>query len=102
MPKRAYTLIAEHFGDDSKSIRESEYQYGRFTRPVYALSDNEYWSAGTRPPQPTDSSQPWKWEKVISSYDKKSILWKYTGTDDDDECNDLPTRAELEARQKGL
>jgi hypothetical protein len=86
MPKRNYTLIAEHFGTDSDSIRESEYQYGRFTKSVYSLSDNEYWSAGATPPRHTDSvGNPWKWEKVISGYDRKSILWRRVGSDDDDD-----------------
>jgi hypothetical protein len=85
MPKRAYSHIADHFGDDGESIREKEYQYGRFTKSVYALSDNEYWSAGVRPPQPTDNSEPWKWERVISSYDHKSVLWVYRGQDAEEE-----------------
>lgn len=74
MPKRSYTLIAEHFGTDAESIRDCEYQPGHFSKPVYSLSDNEYWAAGATKPRDRDRDE-MSWEKVISSYDRKSILW---------------------------
>lgn len=74
MPKRSYTLIAEHLGTDADYVRDYEYQHGRFTRPVYALSDNEYWSAGRIRPRDPDGVLT-NWTRVTSKYDGKSILW---------------------------
>ena len=74
MPKRSYTLIAEHFSTDSESIRDSEYQHGRYSRPIFSLSDNEYWAAGHTKPRDPDGILT-AWEKVVSNYDHKSVLW---------------------------
>lgn len=74
MSKRGYTLIAEHLGTDAESVRDYEYQHGRFVRPIFALSDNEYWAAGQSKPCDPDGILN-SWEKVVSSYDRKSILW---------------------------
>lgn len=83
MAKRSYTLIAEHFGSDSADIRDSEYQPGRFPRPIYSLSDNEYWAAGNTKPRDPDGTLA-NWEKVISSYDRKSVLWVCRESDNDE------------------
>lgn len=69
--KKSYTRIAEHFSTDSDSIREYEYQTGRFTRSVFALSDNEYW-AGSKPKD--SDGLLYDWKPVISQYDG-STLW---------------------------
>lgn len=74
MPKRSYTLIAEHFGTDSDYVRDNEYQHGRYSKPIYSLSDNEYWAAGATKPRDPDGLLT-DWKKVISQYDGKSILW---------------------------
>lgn len=74
MAKSGYTLIAEHFGTDNESIKDYVYQTGRFNKPVYALSDNEYWAGGKIKPVDSEGILV-DWIKVISSFDNDSILW---------------------------
>lgn len=70
--KRGYVRIAEHLGTDADSVRECEYQHGRFGKPVFALADNEYWCGGK--PHDRDGLLT-NWVEVVSSYDG-SILYK--------------------------
>ena len=74
MARPGHVLVAEHFCTDNESIKESVYQTGRFNKPVYSLSDNEYWSGGKRKPVDYEGILV-KWEKVVSSFDNESILW---------------------------
>ena len=74
MARPGYTLLAEHFSTDSQSIRECDYQPGRFSKPVYTFGD-DYWAAGKTKPIDKDGLIS-GWGKIISSYDNKSILWK--------------------------
>lgn len=73
MAKRSYTTIAEHFGADEETVRDSEYHAGRFTRKTYMIND-DLWVAGRgRPPTVIGYDE---WTMITSSYDKVSILWR--------------------------
>tara|TARA_R110000868_G_scaffold196229_1_gene442115 strand:- start:48 stop:302 length:255 start_codon:yes stop_codon:yes gene_type:complete len=78
MAKRSHTVIAEHFGADEQDIKEYEYQPGRFTRKVFALTGNDYWSTGKAAPTDRNGVIPRsEWVKVQSSYDPSITLWKF-------------------------
>lgn len=47
--KRPHTLIAEHFGMDSRDVYETRHHYGRTARPIYVLDGEYYCVSRTRP-----------------------------------------------------
>ncbi len=68
--------IAAHLGMDGDDF-ESQYRYQptRWTKPVYAIG-NDYWSAGSKPPNPTQGRRSdFEWQKVVSAYDRETVLW---------------------------
>lgn len=73
MAKSGSTLLAEHFGTDSETIRDNEYQHGRFNKPVYSLG-NEFWAGGKVKPKDEDGILT-NWVRIISSYDPNCVLW---------------------------
>jgi len=74
-PTKTAEHIGNHFSEDRADVEYMRYQPTCWTRPVYSLSDG-YWSAGPTPPRHTKQSDGGlEWEKVISSYDKKTVLW---------------------------
>lgn len=77
MAKHSHTLIAEHFGCDSDGVLDHLYQPGQYTKRVFSIN-NVLWCSGAKPAQPVYEGRESRltWEKVISTYDKKSILWK--------------------------
>jgi hypothetical protein len=78
MAKRSYTKIAEHFGTDEESVRECEYQPGRFSKAIFAIGD-EYWCAVSEPARYNRRIfSRFGWIQIISAYDHKTILWRYS------------------------
>lgn len=74
-PPKAAIDIANHLGMDVDDMEDNyRYQPTRYTRPVY-LFDSDYWSAGPTPPRYTQGRCDLKWRRVVSSYDKKTLLW---------------------------
>lgn len=71
MAKRSSTRIAEHFCNDTESVRECEYQPSRFSCPVYSLPDNQYWAG--KKPKDKDSLLT-DWVEVKSFYDGSILL----------------------------
>jgi hypothetical protein len=42
MRRQAHTVIAEHFGQDSREVHESRHHYGQTMQPIYVLGDDYY------------------------------------------------------------
>jgi hypothetical protein len=74
MSKRIHTLIAEHFGQDEAEIKDSEYQYGRFSRRVYVFG-GDYYSAGKSKPKDSDGFMT-NWKPLVSNYDPSVTIWE--------------------------
>lgn len=70
---RAYEKIAAHLGEDRDTVKTYRYQPTRWTRPVFNVWDG-YWCAGLVPAKPMNGEN-LNWQKVISSYDRKTVLW---------------------------
>ncbi len=69
--------VAAHLGLDGDTFEDNyRYQPTRWTKPVYSIG-NTYWSSGANPPRNILSRHDDfdDWTKVISSYDKKTVLW---------------------------
>lgn len=77
MAKHSATILADHFGCDADTVAHHAYQPGQFTRRVFYIND-VLWCTGATPAQPKREVLHGRmyWEKVVSDYDKKSILWK--------------------------
>lgn len=77
MAKHSHTILAEHFGCDSETVLDHLYQPGQFTKRVFDIND-VLWCTGAKPAQPVYDGRMEKlsWEKVVSAYDKKAVLWK--------------------------
>lgn len=78
IPKAA-SYIAAHLGRDEEEINDYRYQPTRTTAPVFAIG-NDYWCAGKKPAEHFDD-RAWKWQRVISRYDRKTVLWHFSADD---------------------
>lgn len=75
--------IASHLGMDGDSFEDDyRYQSTRWTRPVYAI-DDAYWCAGPKPAAPIQGGLNLKWTRLVSSYDKATVLWRATESEDE-------------------
>jgi hypothetical protein len=71
--------IANHIGCDADDMEDYRYQATRTNRPVYSF-DADYWSAGGAKPPTHQDGWDMEWEKVVSSYDGKTVLWHARST----------------------
>jgi len=69
MAKRAYTVIAEHLGQDEETIKDYEYQPGKFTQKVYSFGNYYY---AIKEPKDSDGIFT-NWYPINSSYDGRTI-----------------------------
>jgi hypothetical protein len=73
MAKPGYIQLAEHFGCSSEDVRDSAYQPGRFSKPVYSEGNHLYAAGAERPREFTDIA-PRQFEKIESW--TKHTIWR--------------------------
>jgi hypothetical protein len=85
MPKYGAIGLANHFGCDVETIRESEYQPGQYSQKIFSFdSDGSvfYCPYKTKAKSVYDSFfDEGIWEKFQSSYDSSVYFWKFIPTD---------------------
>jgi hypothetical protein len=77
MRQSAAEKVANHLSADIETVKDHRYQPTYYSTPVFLLGDDR-WGAGARPPKNRYSDDTEVWEKVISVYDGKTVLWRFT------------------------